>query len=128
MGVGSGRSAKGRAEHADVAWAGAGIFREFTRNSLQQQCVVAGCAVLSTQAFRSGGNARHSEREYIVSAKFAEFAFRNFLEIRSGSRIGATKAAKRGRRSLDQPTPPAKEGHSRRLQLFSKQFSTLSGE
>ena len=61
-------------------------------------------------------------RPFLNASYFRECAFPNCLEIRSGSRIGATKAAKRGRRSLDRPNPPAKEGRSRRLQLFSKQF------
>jgi hypothetical protein len=49
-------------------------------------------------------------------------SWRNCLENRNGSRIGATKAAKMGQRSPDQPTLGAKDLRSRRLQLFSKQF------
>ena len=49
-------------------------------------------------------------------------AWRNCLENRNGSRIGATKVAKRGRRSPDRLPLAAKEVRSRRLQLFSKQF------
>src|SRR5215207_11039809 len=42
-------------------------------------------------------------------------AWRNCLEIRNGSRIGATKAAKMGRRSPDRLPLGAKEARSRRL-------------
>jgi hypothetical protein len=53
-------------------------------------------------------------------------SWRNCLEIQNGSQIGATQAAKMGRRSPYQPTLGAKEVRSRGLQLFSKQF--LEGE
>src|SRR5215217_2087712 len=61
-----------------------------------------------------------------VMAKFAEFPFRNCLEIRNGSRIGAQKAAKRGQRSPDQLPLGAIEGCSRCLLLFSKQFRKVN--
>jgi hypothetical protein len=62
----------------------------------------------------------------MLDTNFGEFPFRNCLEIRNGSRIGAPKAAKMGRRSPDRPTAPAKEVRSRRLQLFSKQFRKVN--
>src|SRR5215217_7605739 len=61
-----------------------------------------------------------------VMAKFAEFPFRNCLEIRNGSRIGAQKAAKRGQRSPDQLPLGAIEECSRCLLLFSKQFRKVN--
>jgi hypothetical protein len=49
-------------------------------------------------------------------------SWRNSLDIRNGSRVGATKAVKRGRRSPDRQILAAKEVRLRRLQLFPKQF------
>jgi|SRR5829696_3594114 len=49
-------------------------------------------------------------------------AWRNCLENRNESRIGAPKAAKSERRELDLPPLAAKNTRSRSLQLFSKQF------
>jgi hypothetical protein len=51
---------------------------------------------------------------------------RNCLEIQNGSRIGAPKAAKMGRRGPDRPPTPAKEVRSGGLQLFSKQFQKVN--
>jgi hypothetical protein len=65
---------------------------------------------------------RTSENAVKREFNFAEFPFRNCLEIQNGSQIGATQGAKMGRRSPYQPTLGAKEVRSRGLQLFSKQF------
>src|SRR5215213_6437130 len=48
--------------------------------------------------------------------------WRNCLEIRDRSRIGAPSAAKRGRRSPDSGASCRQRGTVRRLRLFSKQF------
>jgi|SRR5829696_7529361 len=50
-------------------------------------------------------------------------SWRHSLDTRNGSRVGATKAVKRGRRSPDRQTLAAKEVRLRRLQLFPKQVS-----
>jgi hypothetical protein len=60
--------------------------------------------------------------ENSVKAKFAEHPFRNCLENRDGSRIGAPKAVNRDRRSPNRPFPWRQEARPRRLWLFSKQF------
>src|SRR5215207_6989504 len=55
-------------------------------------------------------------------AKFAEFPFRNCLEIRDRSRMGAPRAAKRGGRSPNSGASCHQRGALRRFRLFSKQF------
>ena len=71
------------------------------------------------------GLCRTSEK--FGNANFGEFPFRNCLEIRNGSRIGAQIAAKRGQRSPDQLPLGAIEECSRCLLLFSKQFLQALG-
>src|SRR5215204_6254214 len=65
-------------------------------------------------------NLRASENSVIT--KFVEFSFRNCLEIRDRSRMGAPRAAKRGGRSPNSGASCHQRGALRRFRLFSKQF------
>ena len=60
--------------------------------------------------------------EVPATGNFGELSFRNCLEIRDGSRMGAQRAAKRARRGLDSGASCRHRGALRRLRPFSKQF------
>jgi hypothetical protein len=62
----------------------------------------------------------------LATVNFRELPFRNCLEIRDRSRIGAPRAAKRGRRSPDSGASCRQRGAVRRLRLFSKQFPRVN--
>src|SRR5829696_1403821 len=70
----------------------------------------------------SGIVARVSGLRRTEHRNFRELPFRNCLEIRDRSRIGAPRAAKRGGRSPNSGASCHQRGALRRFRLFSKQF------